>query len=174
MSSVRLIHVLNRIERIEKNIKELVDIEKAIPQKREYHQALYLAIEKEINRFLDERIKLRDLKIENPPENLKPENREIDEDMEEEYMPSLLDGSLPVSPKTPVQEKHREASVDSSQMEETETVAGVSTASSLEKFARSLDLDAPEEKKEAKKTTLDPKLPKTRQDILNDLSQIDY
>lgn len=175
MSSVRLIHVLNRMENIENNIRELINIEKSIPQKREYHQALYLAIEKEINHFLDERIKLRDLKIENPPENLKPENREIDEGKKEDYTAaSLLDGSIPIEPKNhrqeppPQQENHR---VESENQEPEEDV---STVSSIEKFARSLDLDSTQEQTEQKKTAIDPKLPKTRQDILNDLSQIDY
>lgn len=80
MSVVKVAHVLKRMEKIDRNIQELFQIESTLPQNREYYEALYISIEKEINHLLDEKIKLVDLKIENPPESLKPENQSIEDE----------------------------------------------------------------------------------------------
>lgn len=190
MSTVKWIHVLKRIEKIEQNIEELIQIEKSISPKKEYYEPLLLSIEQQINHFVDERIKLRELKIENPPEYLLPENQTVDENQEENYSPSFLSSA---SSQQAVQTQASKAPAEAPQVQETQRVQMVdetvadeqeqeeaapeissSPVSSIEKFARSLDVNSREERSPKTASPKAKETPKSRQDILNDLSQIDY
>lgn len=67
---MKVVHVLKRIETIDQDIKELRKIEKSLQKNKSFTQPIYISIEKQINILLGERIKLFELKIANPPENM--------------------------------------------------------------------------------------------------------
>ncbi len=67
---MKIVHVLKKIEMIDQDIKELKKLEKTIQQNKSFSTPIYMSIEKQINIMLGERIKLLDLKIENPPATL--------------------------------------------------------------------------------------------------------
>lgn len=67
---MRVVHVLKRVETIDNDIKELRKLEKTLTREKSFTTPIYMTIEKQINIMLDERIKLLNLKIENPPQNL--------------------------------------------------------------------------------------------------------
>jgi len=68
--NMRVVHVLKRVETIDNDIKELRKLEKTLTREKSFTTPIYMTIEKQINIMLDERIKLLNLKIENPPQNL--------------------------------------------------------------------------------------------------------
>ncbi|HOP62245.1 MAG TPA: hypothetical protein PK358_08725 [Spirochaetota bacterium] len=67
---MKVIHILKRVETIDNDIKELRKLEKSIARDKSFTTPIYMTIEKQINILLGERIKLLDLKIANPPENM--------------------------------------------------------------------------------------------------------
>lgn len=67
---MKVVHVLKRIETIDQDIKELRKIEKSLQRNKSFTQPIYISIEKQINILLGERVKLFELKIANPPENM--------------------------------------------------------------------------------------------------------
>ncbi len=67
---MKVIHILKRVETIDNDIKELRKLEKTIAKDKSFTTPIYMTIEKQINILLGERIKLLDLKIANPPENM--------------------------------------------------------------------------------------------------------
>lgn len=67
---MRVVHVLKRVETIDNDIKELRKLEKTLTREKSFTTPIYMTIEKQINIMLDERIKLLNLKIDNPPQNL--------------------------------------------------------------------------------------------------------
>ncbi len=79
---MKVVHVLKRIETIDEDIKDLRKLEKSLAKDKSFTTAIYMSIEKQINILLGERIKMLELKIENPPEQMveeiegKPEERE--------------------------------------------------------------------------------------------------
>lgn len=79
---MKVVHVLKRIEIIDEDIKDLRKLEKSLTKDKSFTTAIYMSIEKQINILLGERIKMLELKIENPPEQMveeiegKPEERE--------------------------------------------------------------------------------------------------
>jgi hypothetical protein len=79
---MKVVHVLKRIETIDEDVKDLRKLEKSLSKDKSFTTAIYMSIEKQINILLGERIKMLELKIENPPEQMveeiegKPEERE--------------------------------------------------------------------------------------------------
>lgn len=103
MASVKFVHVLKRLTVIDREVRELRNIERSLQHNRSYTIAMKMAVEKQINNLLGERTRLMELKIENPPENLVPGYHEEKgfahineaprvtlEDMEPEYLRRLL------------------------------------------------------------------------------------
>ncbi len=70
---MKVVHVLKRIDLIDQDIKELRKLEKSLTKGKSFTNAIYMSIEKQINILLGERIKLLELRIENPPANLAEE-----------------------------------------------------------------------------------------------------
>lgn len=108
MQVIKFVHVLRRIENIERDIEELHSLENNLPEEREYSEKVRIAVELEINNLLNEKIKLMELKIENPPEKIidmvypkekskeekKKQNEKFPlEEMEKEYIFDFLYGS---------------------------------------------------------------------------------
>lgn len=83
---MKVVHVLKRIETIDNDIKELRKLEKSIAKDKSFTTPIYITIEKQINILLSERIKLLELKIANPPENLLSDE-EIEREKEPEPLP---------------------------------------------------------------------------------------
>ena len=83
---MKVVHVLKRIETIDNDIKELRKLEKSIAKDKSFTTPIYMTIEKQINILLSERIKLLELKIANPPENLLSDE-EIEREKEPEPLP---------------------------------------------------------------------------------------
>lgn len=67
---MKVIHILKRMETIDEDVKELRKVEKSLAQNKSYSTPIYMSIEKQINILLGEKIKLLELKIENPPAEL--------------------------------------------------------------------------------------------------------
>lgn len=65
---MKVVHVLKKIETIDSDIKDLRKMEKSLQKNKSFSTPIYLSIEKQINILLGERIKLLELKIDNPPE----------------------------------------------------------------------------------------------------------
>ena len=70
MASAKVIHLIKRVEQIENEIQELHQIASGVSSDRSYRNALKIAAEQQINNLIGEKVKLMELKIENPPEFL--------------------------------------------------------------------------------------------------------
>ncbi|GAB4442581.1 MAG: hypothetical protein OHK0011_24990 [Turneriella sp.] len=70
MQPVKVIHLIKRVEQIDKEIAELHGLVDGIDSTRSYRNALKIAAEQQINNLIGEKVKLMELKIENPPEFL--------------------------------------------------------------------------------------------------------
>ncbi len=68
--NMKVIHVIKKIEELDKDIQELKKLEKFVKKNKSFTTPIFMSIEKQINILLGDRIKLFDLKIENPPEIL--------------------------------------------------------------------------------------------------------
>ncbi|MBN2159038.1 MAG: hypothetical protein JW807_06555 [Spirochaetes bacterium] len=68
---MKVIHVIRRIEDIDNDIRELKKLEKSVKKNKSFTTPIFMSIEKQINLLLGERIKMLDLRIENPPEALR-------------------------------------------------------------------------------------------------------
>lgn len=73
---MKVVHVLKRIEAIDSDIKELRKMEKSLQRNKSFTTPIYLSIEKQINILLGDRIKMLELKIENPPANMLEQTEE--------------------------------------------------------------------------------------------------
>ncbi|MDY6934640.1 MAG: hypothetical protein SVZ03_10530 [Spirochaetota bacterium] len=67
---MKVIHILKKIEMLDQDIKDLRKLEKSLTKNKSFTTPIYMSIEKQINIILGNRIKLLELKIENPPEDL--------------------------------------------------------------------------------------------------------
>ena len=67
---VKIIHVINRLEAIDRDLTELRSLKRNLAKNRAYYSEMSIAFDRQINTLLNERIKLMELRIENPPENL--------------------------------------------------------------------------------------------------------
>ena len=70
---MKVIHVIKRIEEIDNDIRELKKLEKSVKRNKSFTTPIFMSIEKQINILLGDRIKMLDLKIENPPEAMRKE-----------------------------------------------------------------------------------------------------
>ncbi|MCS6972382.1 MAG: hypothetical protein NZL89_05085 [Leptospiraceae bacterium] len=70
MQPVKVIHLIKRVEQIDQEIAELHKLVAGIDSSRSYRNALKIAAEKQINDLIGEKVKLMELRIENPPEFL--------------------------------------------------------------------------------------------------------
>ncbi|MCP4137360.1 MAG: hypothetical protein GY754_40710 [bacterium] len=76
---MKVVHVLKKIEMIDEDVKELKKLEKSVARNKSFSTPIYMSIEKQINILLGERIKLLELKVDNPPD----------------YMVEEIEGKLP-------------------------------------------------------------------------------
>ena len=69
--NMKVIHIIKKIEEIDQDVRELKKLEKSIKKNKSFTTPIYMSIEKQVNILLGERIKMLELKIENPPEALR-------------------------------------------------------------------------------------------------------
>jgi hypothetical protein len=67
---VKVIHLIKRVEQIDREIHELHEMVGGIETSRSYRDTMKIAAEKQINDLVGERVKLMELGIANPPEFL--------------------------------------------------------------------------------------------------------
>ncbi len=67
---MKIVHVLKRIETIDEDIRELRKMEKGLNRDKAFSKDIYISIEKQINILVNEKVKLMELKVENPPVSL--------------------------------------------------------------------------------------------------------
>ena len=79
MSSVKFVHVLKRIEALDRDINEIHALQSGINNDRSYATPLKISLEQQVNNLLNERTKLMEVRIQNAPEHLDPTKREIPE-----------------------------------------------------------------------------------------------
>lgn len=70
---MKVIHVIKKIEEIDQDVRELKKLEKSVKKNKSFTTPIYMSIEKQINLLLGDRIKMLELKIENPPESMRTE-----------------------------------------------------------------------------------------------------
>ena len=87
---MKVVHIIKRIETIDTDIKELRKLEKSIKRNKSFSTPIVMSIEKQINILLGERVRLLELRIENPPaemvEQIEGKVEETDEDDAEEIV----------------------------------------------------------------------------------------
>ena len=93
---MKVVHIIKKIEDIDVDVRELKKLEKSVKKNKSFTTPIFMSIEKQINILLGERIKLLELKIENPPEALK---KEIEGDEIKEKKPPMQKTPQEVSRK---------------------------------------------------------------------------
>lgn len=101
---MKVIHVIRRIEDIDNDVRELKKLEKSVKKNKSFTTPIFMSIEKQINVLLGDRIKMLDLKIENPPEALRKEI-EGDEYVEKPAAPAVKEPEVEKKKKAPKQKK---------------------------------------------------------------------
>ena len=76
--TMKVVHVIKRIETIDNDIKELKKLEKSITRDKSFTTPIFMTIEKQINILLGERIKLLELQILNPPVLLSSDHEDVE------------------------------------------------------------------------------------------------
>ncbi len=84
MSAVKFVHVLKRIEALDRDINEIHALTEEIKSDRSYATPIKISLEQQVNNMLAERTKLMEVRIENPPENLDPTKRKVKDPYAEE------------------------------------------------------------------------------------------
>ena len=72
MSAVKFVHILKRIENLERDINEIQALQSEINGNRSYSTPVKISLEQQVNSLLNEKVKLMEVRIENPPEHLDP------------------------------------------------------------------------------------------------------
>ena len=96
---MKVIHVIKKIEEIDQDIRELKKLEKSVKKNKSFTTPIFMSIEKQINLLLGDRIKMLELKIENPPESMK-----TDIDIAEK----LQKPSAPAKPEIETEKRRKE------------------------------------------------------------------
>lgn len=131
MLPVKVIHLVKRVEQIDREIAELHHLVDGIDSGRSYRNTMKIAAEQQINNLVGEKVKLMELKIENPPDFLTkhvgtPEEKTIAQPRvaldsllgasNSTYAPrhdiQLADESLPVAAANPLKNFARMMNVD--------------------------------------------------------------
>ena len=70
MSPVKFVHILKKIENLERDISEIMTLQSEVKQDRSYATPLKISLEQAVNNLLNEKVKLMEVRIENPPANI--------------------------------------------------------------------------------------------------------
>ena len=112
---MKVVHIIKRIETIDTDIKELRKLEKSIKRNKSFSTPIVMSIEKQINILLGERVRLLELRIENPPvelvEQVEGSKEEVVDEVESEPTLKPKVSTKPKTVKKKVREK-RDISLD--------------------------------------------------------------
>ena len=75
MSPVKFVHVMKRIESLDRDISEIQMLQDDLNPDRDYSMPIKISLEQQVNNLLNERTKLMEVRIENAPDHLKAENK---------------------------------------------------------------------------------------------------
>jgi len=89
MGIVKIINIIERLEALDRDLDELRDLKHRLSKGRAYTDDMIIAFDRQINLLVSERVKLMELKVENPPEYLvtrewKEKESQIADSMEKE------------------------------------------------------------------------------------------
>ncbi len=88
---MKLIHIIKRLQVIDRDLEELRQLEDQLTINRSYSDSLRISVELQINTLLNERIKLMELQINNPPDSLLDMQYNVDADLHKKKKLSLDD-----------------------------------------------------------------------------------
>ena len=160
MSPVKLIHVLKRLEILDRDIQELHEMADNLTRNRTYSNALKISVELQINNLLNERVKLMELRIENPPEHLVPGKREVEE---------------PSKRLTENRGKFNLDDYETTYLDKVLNKKGGISESNLEQSEIDILVDSTRGKKsDSSKATTKTKTTKSAADLLKDMPQVEY
>lgn len=165
MLPVKVIHLVKRVEQIDREIAELHHLVDGIDNSRSYRNTMKIAAEQQINNLVGEKVKLMELKIENPPDFL---TKHVFES-EEKKIPQprvALDALLGASTST-YAPRHEVAFNEEPQ---------AAAVNPLKNFTRMMNVDEilPRAGAEAKTRRAEKTPAKTRAEILRDLPPLQY
>jgi len=75
MAPVKFVHVMKRIETLQRDISEIHALQQDIHVDREYSVPLRISLEQQVNNLLNEKTKLMEVRIENAPEYFTKEKK---------------------------------------------------------------------------------------------------
>jgi hypothetical protein len=168
MAVAKVIHLVKRVEAIDREIAELHQLVAGIDAARSYRNPLKIAAEQQINNLVGEKVKLMDLKIENPPEFL---TKHVGENIAEpSTQPRIaLEALLGGTTSTYVAARQGDAP--------DETIR-IGAQNPLKTFTRMMNVDEILPKSSADQTVRPRRAEKpasrTRADILRDLPPLQY
>lgn len=165
MQPVKVIHLIKRVEQIDREIAELHGLVDGIDNSRSYRNTMKIAAEQQINNLVGEKVKLMELKIENPPDFLL--NHVHGTEVKKVSQPHIaLESLLGSSNSTMHIERHTES--------HPEPVA----ANPLKNYARMMTVEEilPKVSSEgaSRSRRVEKPVAKTRAEILRDLPPLQY
>ena len=165
MQPVKVIHLIKRVEQIDKEIAELHGLVDGIESTRSYRNTLKIAAEQQINNLIGEKVKLMELKIENPPDFLTKHVFESTENKMPQLRISLeaLQGGVSTTYSGPA------AEVDEMPTGAKNPLRSYTRMMSVEEILPKAGSESATRAKRAEKPPV-----KTRADILRDLPPLQY
>lgn len=165
---VKVIHLVKRVEQIDREIAELHHLVDGIDGARSYRNTMKIAAEQQINNLVGERVKLMELKIESPPDFLQKHVNETEE--KKVAQPRVaLDSLLGASTSTYAAPRHEVQLADE---------PAPAAINPLKNFARMMNVDEilPRSGNETqlKPRRVEKPQAKTRAEILRDLPPLQY
>ncbi|MBV6492288.1 MAG: hypothetical protein LDLANPLL_00281 [Turneriella sp.] len=165
MLPVKVIHLIKRVEQIDREVNELHGLVDGIDENRSYRNTMKIAAEKKINDLVGERVKLMELTIGNPPEFLS--KYAWPEDKKEPSQPRIALEQLLGSSNSTYEPMH---------YAEKERSAESQPKNSLKEFTRMMNVDEilPRAVADAHNKPRQKTQTKTRAEILRDLPPMQY
>lgn len=168
MLPVKVIHLVKRVEQIDREVAELHHLVEGIDASRSYRNTMKIAAEQQINNLIGEKVKLMELKIENPPDFLTkhvyPEEQ-VSNSQPRISLENLLGGSTTTYSQSTTASEESEA-------------LNTGERNPLRSYSRMLNVDEILPKAPAEPTTRARRAEKppvkTRADILRDLPPLQY
>jgi len=165
MQPVKVIHLIKRVEQIDKEIAELHGLVDGIDSSRSYRNTMKIAAEQQINNLIGEKVKLMELRIENPPEFLTKHVYEPEENKVRQPRISLeaLQNGVSTTYHEPA------AEVDEIRTGDRNPLRSYSRMMNVEEILPKVGTESATRPKRAEKPPV-----RTRADILRDLPPLQY
>ena len=160
---MKVIHVIKRIEDIDNDIRELKKLERSVKKNKSFTTPIFMSIEKQINLLLGDRIKMLDLRIENPPEALK---KEIEGD-EEEVKPAAPAKAAPAVGKKKKAPKPKKIEPEETEEPLDDDEINIMTQDQIDAKIRSLETEKQKPKSSAPKVSVQKTIADTGVKILD-------